>query len=250
MEDYRSASGERRLWFSVGEIEDIMEGELRRAGYMPTASDPVVDLEKFLEFGLRVKLDVHAPLEPGVLGTTDFVRNNRPLVSIQAGLTDEAEKEYPLHGTRGRWRATLAHEGAHVVLHRRLFEAPAEQGSLFDLDEFDTPRMMRCLARDVSFRRCHSDWKEVQANYGMAALLMPAGIFRAVVREIVGANRRGGTIPPVPDPEPGAFRDFVADLSRCCGVSQQAARIRLETLGLVPAEAVPMLRRLPTEARG
>ena len=104
MHDYRSASGERRLWFSVDEIEDIMEGELRRAGYMPTASDPVVDLEAFLEFGLRVKLDLHAPLEAGVLGVTDFVRNNRPLVSINSCLTDEAEKKFPLQGTRGRWR--------------------------------------------------------------------------------------------------------------------------------------------------
>ena len=245
MHDYRSANGERRLWFSVDEIENIMEKELRCAGLLPTASDPVVDLEAFLEFGLRVKLDLHAPLEPEVLGVTDFVRNERPLVSISSGLTAEAEKTKPLHGTRGRWRATLAHEGSHVVLHRRLFEAPAEQGVLFDVDEVDTPRMMRCLARDVSFGRCHSDWREVQANYGMASLLMPAGVFKAVVQAVVGDNRCGGTMPPVPDPESAAFREFLIELSRRCGVSQQAARIRLETLGLVPAEAGPMLAGLP-----
>ncbi len=245
MHDYRSASGERRLWFSVDEIENIMEKELRRAGLLPTASDPVVDLETFLEFGLRVKLDLHAPLKPGELGATDFVRNARPLVSINSGLTSEAEEKEPFHGIRGRWRATMAHEGSHVVLHRMLFEAPAEQGVLFDIDEVDTPRMMRCLARDVSFGRCHSDWREVQANLGMASLLMPADVFKAVVQAIVGDNRCGGTMSPVPDLESVAFHEFVIELSRRCGVSQQAARIRLQTLGLVSIEMGPMLGECP-----
>ena len=122
MHDYRSASGERRLWFTVDEIENIieniMENELRRAELLPTVSEPVVDLEEFLEFGLRVKLDLHAPLKPEVLGVTEFVRNGRPLVSINSDLTSEVEKEGAMHGTRGRWRATLAHEASHVVLHR------------------------------------------------------------------------------------------------------------------------------------
>ena len=241
MRDYRSGSGERRLWFSVDEIENIMEKELRRTGLLPSASDPVVDLEAFLEFGLGVKLDLHAPLEPEVLGETDFVRNERPLVSINSGLTSEAEKRESLHGTRGRWRATLAHEGSHVVLHRRLFESPSEQGVLFEVDEVETPRMMRCLARDVSFGRYHSDWREVQANYGMASLLMPADVFKVVVRAVVGGNRCGGTMPPVPDRESEAFRELVIELSPLCGVSRQAAQIRLETLGLVSAEVGPTL---------
>ena len=85
----------------------------------------------------------------------------------------------------------------------------------------------------------------MQANFGMAALLMPADVFKEVVQAVVGVNRCGGTMPPVPDPESAAFRELVIELSRRCGVSQQAARIRLETLGLVPAEAGPMLARLP-----
>ena len=187
---------------------------------------------------------MHALLGHGVLGTTDFVRNGRPLVSINSDLTSETEKKGTLHGIRGRWRATLAHEGSHVILHHRLFEAPAEQGVLFDVDEVDTPRVMRCLARDVSFGRCHSDWKEVQANLGMASLLMPADVFKAVVSAVVGDDRCGGTTPPVPDSESAAFREFVMELSRRCGVSQQAARTRLETLGLVSAKAGPLLGEL------
>jgi Zn-dependent peptidase ImmA (M78 family) len=75
----------------------------------------------------------------------------------------------------------------------------------------------------------------------MASLLMPADVFKAVVQAIVGDNRCGGTMSPVPDLESVAFHEFVIELSRRCGVSQQAARIRLETLGLVSAAVGPML---------
>jgi Zn-dependent peptidase ImmA (M78 family) len=86
----------------------------------------------------------------------------------------------------------------------------------------------------------------VQANLGMASLLMPADVFKEVVRAVVGDNRCGGAMPSVPSPESVAFRELVIELSRrCCGVSQQAARIRLETLGLVSDEAGPMLGGLP-----
>ena len=85
----------------------------------------------------------------------------------------------------------------------------------------------------------------MQANLGTASLLMPADVFKEVVRAVVGDNRCGGAMPSVPDPESVAFRELVIELSRRCGVSQQAARIRLETLGLVSAEAGPMLGGLP-----
>ena len=81
----------------------------------------------------------------------------------------------------------------------------------------------------------------MQANFGMASLLMPADVFKEVVQAVVGDNRCGGTMPPVPGPESAAFRELVIELSRRCGVSQQAARIRLETLGLVSAAVGPML---------
>ena len=248
MQDYRSASGERRLWFSVDEIENIMENELRRVGLLPTASEPVVNLEELLEIGLHVKLDLHAPLEPGLLGVTEFVRGGRPQVSINSGLTLEAEKKRALPGTLGRWRATLAHEGSHVVLHRRLFEAPAEQGVLFDVEEVGAPRLMRCRARDVSFGHRHSDWREVQANLGMASLLMPANVFKAVVRAVAGADQCNGTTSLVPCLESVEFREFLIEMSRRFVVSQQAAQIRLQALGLVSAETGQMLGEVPDQA--
>ena len=59
MKEYRSAGGERRLWFEPNEIEGMMADELRRAGLFPDGRQPVVDLEEFLEIGLQVKLDIH-----------------------------------------------------------------------------------------------------------------------------------------------------------------------------------------------
>ena len=232
MKEYRSAGGERRLWFEPHVIEEMMEDELRRAGMFPDGSEPVVDLEEFLEIGLKVKLDIYGRLDSDVLGETDFRRNTNPLVSVNAGLTSEVEEAGVSPGVRGRWRATLAHEASHVVLHRILFEVPFEQGELFSMPAESRPSLFRCLARNVSFRGINSDWKEVQANMGMAALLMPAKVFSDVVRLVVGARTYDSLKTYIPDANSVEHRDFVAEVSRRFEVSQQAARIRLVALGL------------------
>ena len=76
MKEYRNPTGERRLWFDEEEIEWMMEDELRKAGLLPSASDPAVDLEELLEGHLRVKLDLHARLDEDVLGMTRFRSGN------------------------------------------------------------------------------------------------------------------------------------------------------------------------------
>ena len=131
MKEYRSATGERRLWFEEDEIEWMMEDELRKASLFPCIADPVVDLESLLEIHLGVKLDVHAVLDDDVLGVTEFLGGKKPLVSINKDLTSRAETEEASSGILGRWRATMAHEAGHVVLHRALVEVPFEQGSFF-----------------------------------------------------------------------------------------------------------------------
>ena len=232
MKEYRSAGGERRLWFEPSEIEEIMADELRRSGRFPNALEPVVDLEAFLETGLGAKLDLYAHLEPEVLGVTKFIRNERPLVSISSDLTKAVDSAGGPPGTPGRWRATLAHEATHVVLHRMLFEVPPEQGELFDSGFDSRPGLLRCLKRDVVFGSRNNDWKEVQANMGMAALLMPSDVFSDVVRVVIGAKTNEGLMTRIPDDNSSEHRDLVVELSHRLEVSQQAAGIRLETLGL------------------
>lgn len=233
MKEYRSATGERRLWFEEDEIEWMMEDELRKAGLVPTLADPVVDLESLLEIHLGVKLDIHAVLDDEVLGVTDFVGGKKPLVSINKALTSRAETEEAPSGILGRWRATMAHEAGHVILHRGLVEVPFEQGSLFgETTKESGSSLFRCLKRDVSFRRGNYDWKEVQANRGMAALLMPAKVFRELVLDIVKADRFDDLCLQMPETGSTEFSDLLLDVSKRCEVSQEAARIRLESLGL------------------
>lgn len=116
------------------------------------------------------------------------------------------------------------------MLHRALFEEPLGQDTLFDLEPQVTPTMMRCMKRDVSPGRRASDWREVQANQGMAALLMPRKLFSSMA----GDERGALELAPFPLPDGSIDADrLVRKLAARFGVSRQAAEIRLRTLGLV-----------------
>ena len=241
MKKYRSATGERRLWFDEGEIEWMMEDELRKASLFPCPGDPIVDLESLLEIHLGVKLDIHAVLEDDVLGVTEFMGGKKPLVSINKALTSRAETEEAPSGILGRWRATMAHEAGHVILHRGLVEVPFEQGSFFaGTSKESGSSLFRCLKRDVSFRGGNYDWREVQANRAMAALLMPAKVFREILLDIVKADKSDDLFLQMPETGSAEFSDLLLDVSIRCEVSQEAARIRLESLGLahIPERAM------------
>ena len=248
MKDYRSPNGERRLWFEDNEIEEIMTDDLERCGMFPSVSAPVVDLEAFLELHLRVKLDLYADLGPNLLGVSGFLTGREPIVKISRELTEQAhDTAAPTSGMLGRWRATLAHEAAHVILHRRLVDVPQAQGSLFpqgDESEAETA-VTQCFERDIWFARGTGDWKEVQANQGMASLLMPSGPFSSLTRRIVGAPEADDLLAYIPPADTRAFSDLIRELSVRCQVSREAARIRLNTLGLARASSEPMLALNP-----
>ena len=249
MKDYRSPNGERRLWFEDNEIEEVMTDELQRCGMFPSASAPVVDLEAFLELHLRVKLDLYSDLGPNLLGVSRFVTGRRPIVEISRGLTAQAHEGTAPGGNLGRWRATLAHEAAHVILHRRLVDVPQAQGLLFiqgqGAESEAETAVTQCFERDIWFARGTGDWKEVQANQGMASLLMPSGPFSSLTRRIVGAQEAADLLAYIPPADTRAFSDLTRELSVRCEVSREAARIRLNTLGLARASSEPMLALNP-----
>ena len=68
----------------------------------------------------------------------------------------------------------------------------------------------------------------MQANQGMASLLMPSGPFVTVIREIVGAQATGDLLAHIPAADTRAFSDLIRELSVRCQVSREAARIRPE----------------------
>jgi hypothetical protein len=226
------SSGEERIWIEPAEIEDLMSSELTSAGLMAGLDDPVIDLESFVEQHLKVQFDPYATLDPTVLGETEFRGGTRPKVSINKDLTGAAlDDDEGQPGILGRWRATVAHEATHVIVHRCLFNLNEGQRSLFEALEPEEPEvkhLQRCTKRNVLFRGTASDWREVQANMGMAALLMPKSLFaQAFGQEIarLGVNRV--------DKGSALVASIVAQLATRFKVSKQAAGIRVETLELL-----------------
>lgn len=247
MKRYKSkGEGEERLWYTDNEIEDTMRVELEKADLLPTPESPSVDIEGFVEFHLQVNFDRTAELDEDVLGVTEFVRDGKPLIKINRVLTGSAldDDETPL-GVLGRWRATIAHEASHVILHKALFETgPVRQGVLMFAEAVDPepeiPRVFRSLKRDVSFAaRSSGDWREIQANKGMAALLMPRPIFLEVCRRELDQCKLG-TLPDAGLDHP-EIRSIVGRLAQQFEVSKQATAIRLETLGVLAQIRQPTL---------
>lgn len=241
MKRYSSRDG-GRVWYSDRAIEELIETALVQSGLMPTLAHPVTDLEKFLERHLDVKLEEWADLGPDVLGSTDF--NCQPVrVSINRILTERVEAPGCPPGLKGRWRATLAHEASHVILHEPLFQRiSADQGDLFPADpRSEAPRLQRCLLRDIeapAASRQGSDWREVQANKGMAALLMPRSLFVEAAKHVLQSRGIG-----LSEVIAGSLeqRRLLEDLAGLFEVSKQACEIRLRTVGLVHDEHRPML---------
>lgn len=214
---YRAKDGSQQLWLKDSTIEEIAETELHRAGLMPATAKPV-KIESFIERHLGAILDAGADLEPGVLGLTELRAGAKPRVLVSRDLTDAALEIDDYSGTLGRWRATLAHEAAHVLLHGFLFELNLEQETMFDDVPAPDARLFRCLKREVVFASGGRDPREVQANKGMAALLMPRTLFGATARQLVSKLSE---------------LELIDEVARTFEVSRQACRIRLQTLGFL-----------------
>jgi hypothetical protein len=221
MRNYRGPEGDERIWYDESDIEQIMEDELRRAGLLPSADAPAVDVEAFIEEHLRASLDQHAALGAKVLGLTEFRVGIAPAIRINADLTGSAmDGEWTPPGVKGRWRMTLAHEASHIVLHRSLYELNPNQTAMFaDPNGTAGPVLLRCRKDGVAPYRPNRDWREVQANRGMAALLMPKALF------LKAANRELGHFGD------GGLDGMARRLAQQFEVSREAARIRLTTLG-------------------
>jgi hypothetical protein len=234
-----SKTSEKRLWIEPDEIEAKAEAALIDAKMMPTVDAPVVDIERFVETYLKTQFDAYADLPADVLGQTDFRVGAKPHVMINKDLTRSAldDDDSPL-GLKGRWRATVAHEGSHVIYHKGLFNLDPGQGSLFTDDPVsDEPKtMQRCLKRDVVHGRHGSDWREVQANMGMAALLMPRPVFVAIFQASLAKLGCNGA------KEDSTEANLLAGtLAKTFEVSRQAAAIRMKTLSLLEVPGQKML---------
>jgi hypothetical protein len=236
---YRRRDGTERIWLSTTDIEIMMEEELRKADLYPLEGRPAVDIEGFIQ-SLEVRMDQYAELDTSVLGLTEFYADGPPKILINRDLTGAIDDDETPAGIRGRWRATMAHEASHVVMHRMLFEVNQNQQGLFQNDgHAGSKQLMRCLKKNVLFRGGGtSDWREVQANMGMAALLMPQTLFRPVASKIAAQHCFTAEVLKTGS---AAAAILSAEIASVFDVSKQAAGIRLETLGLLSPARQPWL---------
>ena len=217
-----SADGRRRIWYRADEIEQLCASTLFSAGLIPRPPRCDVDIETLVETHLGAEVDYGASTPTDVLGYTEF--RDVPLIAVSRSLTDAATASNAGLGAVGRWRATIAHEAAHVLLHSALYSAASMQPGQ------PNTRPIRCPRATFESPTSSRDWREVQANMGMASLLMPRELFDRQAAEAF--SRRGPVMPPVRAREP--WLDIVvAVLASRFKVSKLAARIRLEVMGYI-----------------
>jgi hypothetical protein len=222
----RTGLFEWRPYYTQEEIdihcENVMSKFQRdqgRAGEYPISTD---DLAVLIERDVS-DLDLYAELFPegaDVEGVTVFRKKGKPSVRILRQLSEDPSRE-------NRLRTTLTHEYGHVIFHNFVWR----------LDRYGKPlpslhRSPRCR-RDRMQSAPQSDWLEWQAGYAGAALLMPFTAVKRLVRtEWVRRGVSGAVRSGTKD-----YREVVSSVSETFGVSGDAAKYRLQKLGLVSAAA-------------
>ena len=213
-------------YLQVDEIEAAAAATLasygRRFGKVlapPVPVEEILECDLELDFGLE---DLKADFGSDALGAL-WASERKVRVDASLDPTLFPEKE-------GRYRFTVGHEIGHWQLHRHLFVADADQGSLFD-----EPSEPSVVCRTGS-RKPPIEW---QADAFSARLLMPAEMLTRAWAEASGgrgassraARRHGSTFATV------------GRMAREFEVSAQAMRIRLIALGLIPGHGGDSLFR-------
>jgi hypothetical protein len=206
MRESRDPSGRMpsRLWYEESEIDLIMDDAFKAAGCPRLSDAGAVDVDAFIELHLKITPE-YVTLPDGVFGASDFHPNGKVKMRISDVLSQRAADQEP--GAEHFIRTTMAHEAAHVLLHRSMFLSQTE--SLFG-----TPAPQTELCRDVGPVLGYSgEWWEWQANRGMGALLMPYIDMRRLLR----SNRS-----EIESAEPA----FVDHIAHAYSVSTQVVRYR------------------------
>jgi hypothetical protein len=191
-------------------------------------------LRGLVETHLGASIDYAAGLPTNVLGKTEF--RTPPHVEISRALTDLATAQGASLGLRGRWRATIAHEAAHILLHAPLFrEATASR------------QLVSCYRETIEVPSARYNWIEVQANMGMVALLMPRSPFLHEARRLL--EPRGAVFPPLGSNSP-LTAELVDRLAETFETSHQATRLRLLTFGLLIPQSDSAPRVVPSRPDG
>lgn len=192
MKRYQSKEGPYpvRLVYESSEIDDICEGALREARFLP--KEPAeINIDGFLEkfFGVHV---LYEDLGEGILGSTVFASTGRVTGILISSRIEEDGSEV---GER-RARSTLAHEGGHGLLHPQLFMEDTQTGDFFGRPQpkGKTPERFLCRKSDIGAAGgtpYDGRWWEWQANRAIGGLLLPRKLVTTVAAEFTTEGKFG-----------------------------------------------------------
>jgi Zn-dependent peptidase ImmA (M78 family) len=194
--------------------------KLHRA-FTPPMTDH--DLQSLVEAHVD-DLDLYADLSmegTGVEAVTEFRPDRGPCVRIAQQLSRDKRR-------RKRLRTGLSHELGHVLFHADLFTNKwrDEQGAAGPA--LATLQRAVCKRETLAFRPRQPDWAEWQAGYSCGAILMP----KTHVLQYVSYARETGALPGTGATEEHVHRLIVWKMAQQFDVSTEAARVRLEVLGI------------------
>lgn len=213
----RATSGpyRQRLHYTLEEIENLAEDELRLLGLLPDAPSPI-NIDRFVEKRF-VTPTYSDELADTLLGYTEFGPSGPVEIVLNAQLASDTSTV-----AKRRVRTTVAHEAGHGLLHT-ILHLPTEQTSLLASAD-ESPRIM-CKEQDFARSGYDGKWWEYQANLAMSSLLLPRSLTRGAVRDLLMTTAMGGVVLPVQH-----RRQAIAQLSTTFDVNPIVAKIRLEQL--------------------
>lgn len=205
--------------------EDAMVNFLRdrhgKVAFPISTADLTVLIEQAVE-----DLDSGCELGDGIDGLTDFFPRRKPRVKISSRL----QAPY----LENRLRTTLTHEYGHVLLHGFLFVLDDDLKMLFDGQAKDTRNTCH---RDYIHGGA-TDWMEWQAGFACGALLMPQSELIRLVKAFRDAE---GLVYADIGVHTPAGKRLIQRVMGAFGVSQDAARVRLEQTKVVVRNPLPGL---------
>ncbi|SKA84357.1 protein of unknown function [Caloramator quimbayensis] len=229
------------------QIDDIAECFV--SDFCPNALKvpQAIDIDSFIMNYLKLKQDFQYLSHCGIyLGMIVF--NNTRKVIVYDPYKDRAEYISAKEGTviidntlleanqEGRYRFTMAHEGAHWILHRHMFQRDSNQISFFE--NINEP-MIKCRSTSIEGKTKpvefwdDNDSMEWQANYMSSAILMPKSMIFSLYHDSYLEKTTGEK---TGIDEFFLSEVFAENIATIFNVSYQAAKVRLKNLGIIKTE--------------
>ena len=169
-----------RYHYAPEEFEAIATDELRAAGLLPSAPEPI-RVDRFIEKRFDTVPQYDA-LPDGIIGFTRFGAEGPIELVVSRALADDGGQ-----AAERRISSTLAHEAGHVLLHGQLFALQLRNPTRRLLQDDVDVANQRVLCRDDNngTRRYDGRWWEYQANQMIGALLMPRPLVHQALESVV-----------------------------------------------------------------